>query len=83
MLSEDIKADVPKGPIIRVQLDEHAADVSVEDLSVTSDSEAARMRIESVLQVALRTVTPLAPIQPRSGWTSANGSKRIAVKAEA
>lgn len=73
----------PSGPIIRLRMDDSVADISMDDLSVRSDNEAAQRRIESVLQVALRTITPLAPIQPKSNWTSAGGNKRISVKAEA
>lgn len=76
------QAAAPGGPVVRIRMDEHVADVGVNDLAVHTDNEAAQRRIESVLQVALRTVTSLAPIQPGSQWASTNGSQRIAVKAE-
>lgn len=81
-VGQPVQETEPQGPVIRVRMDDSVADISLDDLSVRSDNEAAQRRIESVLQVALRTITPLAPIRSGSSWASTNGSKRIAVKTE-
>lgn len=77
------KNALPSGPVIRVRLDEHTADVGADDLVVRSDHEPLKRRVESVIQVALRTITPLAPLNPKSSWSATTGAKRIAVKLEA
>lgn len=77
------KTGLPLGPVIRVRLDEHTADVGADDLVVRSDHEPLKHRVESVIQVALRTITPLAPLNPVSSWSATTGAKRIAVKVEA
>lgn len=105
--SKSQHAEIP-GPVIRVRLDGHTADVSVENLvsppysggrpvagstiandvlsflqSITSEHEPLHKRVESVVQVALRTITPLAPLKSRSSWTaSKDGAKRVAIKTE-
>jgi len=71
------------GPVLRIRLDDHVADVRLEDMSVHSTHDNLKRRVESVLQVASRTITPLAPIHPKSSWVAKGGSKRIAVKPEA
>lgn len=78
-------ADRPEvaGPVLRIRLDDHVADVTLEDMSVHSTHDNLKRRVESVLQVASRTITPLAPIHPKSSWVAKGGSKRIAVKPEA
>lgn len=70
------------GPVLRIRLDDHVADVTLEDMAVYSTHDSLKRRVESVLQVASRTITPLAPIHPKSSWVARGGSKRIAVKAE-
>lgn len=49
-----------RAPIIRVRLDNHVADVVVEDLSVTSTHEPLQRRVESIIKLALAIVTPLS-----------------------
>lgn len=72
----------PIGPVLRIRLDNHVADVVLADMHVYSTHESLKRRVESVVQVATRTITPLAPIHPRTSWVSKGISKRIAVKAE-
>lgn len=71
------------GPVLRIRLDDHVADVTLEDMAVHSPHDSLKRRVESVLQVASRTITPLAPIHPKSSWVAKGASKRIAVKPEA
>lgn len=83
-----IPAESPKrpevtGPVLRIRLDDHVADVTLEDMAVHSPHDNLKRRVESVLQVASRTITPLAPIHPKSSWVAKGGSKRISVKPEA
>ncbi|KAL8281150.1 hypothetical protein RQP46_006508 [Phenoliferia psychrophenolica] len=54
------KLEHPRVPVIRVRLDDHVADVTVEDLSVTSDHEPLQRRVESVIQLAMSIVLPLS-----------------------
>ncbi|GAA5967794.1 hypothetical protein JCM11641_005767 [Rhodosporidiobolus odoratus] len=59
--------DQPKAPVIRVKLDEHWADVRVEDLTVTSDYTPLQRRVESVVHLALAIVTPLSALTDPRG----------------
>ena len=52
------------------------------DQAVHSSHEPLQRRIESVIQVALRTITPLAPLKPKTSWAANNGAKRMAIKSE-
>ncbi|GAA5989011.1 hypothetical protein JCM5350_001749 [Sporobolomyces pararoseus] len=52
----------PHAPVIRVKLDEHFADVDIENLTVVSDYVPLQRRVESVVQIAMAIVTPLASI---------------------
>ncbi|GAA5999893.1 hypothetical protein JCM10207_005959 [Rhodosporidiobolus poonsookiae] len=52
----------PKVPVIRVKLDEHWADVRVEDLVVSSDYTPLQRRVESIVHLALAVVTPLSSL---------------------
>ncbi|GAA5947956.1 hypothetical protein JCM3765_007045 [Sporobolomyces pararoseus] len=52
----------PRAPVIRVKLDEHFADVDIENLTVVSDYVPLQRRVESVVQIAMAIVTPLASI---------------------
>ncbi|GAA5844005.1 hypothetical protein JCM3766R1_004042 [Sporobolomyces carnicolor] len=52
----------PRAPVIRVKLDEHFADVDIESLVVVSDYVPLQRRVESVVQIAMAIVTPLASI---------------------
>lgn len=70
------------GPVLRIRLDAHIADVTLDDMQVYSTHESLKKRVESVLQVASRTITPLAPIHPKSSWVARGVTKRIAVKSE-
>ncbi|BGP55727.1 endoribonuclease ysh1 [Rhodotorula sphaerocarpa] len=54
----------PPAPIVRVRLDDHWADVRIEDLSVTSDFVPLQRRVESVVQIAMAIVTPLSALAP-------------------
>lgn len=77
-------ADRPEtaGPVLRIRLDDRVADVTLEDMCVYSSHPTLKKRVQSVLQVASRTITPLAPIHTKSSWIARGGSKRISVKAE-
>ncbi|BGP16640.1 hypothetical protein JCM10213_000444 [Rhodosporidiobolus nylandii] len=57
----------PRVPVIRVKLDEHWADVRVEDLTVTSDYTPLQRRVESVVHLALAIVTPLSALNDPRG----------------
>ncbi|GAA6041172.1 hypothetical protein JCM8097_004151 [Rhodosporidiobolus ruineniae] len=57
----------PRAPVVRVKLDEHWADVRVEDLSVTSDYTPLQRRVESVVHLALAIVTPLSALNDPRG----------------
>jgi cleavage and polyadenylation specificity factor subunit 3 len=70
------------GPVLRIRLDDHVADVVLQDMTVNCEHDNLKRRVESVLQVASRTITPLAPIHPKSSWVAKGGSKRIAIKPE-
>ncbi|KAM0752401.1 Endoribonuclease YSH1 [Meredithblackwellia eburnea MCA 4105] len=50
----------PRVPVVRVKLDDNVADVTVEDLSVVSDHEPLKRRVESVIQLAMSIVLPLS-----------------------
>ncbi|GAA5874775.1 hypothetical protein JCM16303_002978 [Sporobolomyces ruberrimus] len=52
----------PRAPVIRVKLDDHFADVEIENLTVVSDYVPLQRRIESVVQIAMAIVTPLSSI---------------------
>ncbi|GAA5893867.1 cleavage polyadenylation factor subunit YSH1 [Sporobolomyces salmoneus] len=52
----------PRAPVIRVKLDEHFADVDIENLTVVSDYVPLQRRVESVVQIAMAVVTPLSSI---------------------
>ncbi|KAK4694158.1 hypothetical protein P7C70_g8785, partial [Phenoliferia sp. Uapishka_3] len=54
------KLERPRVPVIRVRLDDYVADVTVEDLSVTSEHEPLKRRVESVIQLAMSIVLPLS-----------------------
>ncbi|GAA5833228.1 hypothetical protein JCM9279_001462 [Rhodotorula babjevae] len=62
----------PRAPVIRVTLDSYHADVRVEDLTVTSDYEPLKRRVESVVQIAMAIVTPLSALAP--GAAAAGGT---------
>ncbi|GAA5865687.1 hypothetical protein JCM8547_002750 [Rhodosporidiobolus lusitaniae] len=64
-LKEEKKS--PQVPVIRVRLDEHWADVRVEDLTVTSDYTPLQKRVESVMHLALAIVTPLSSLTDPQG----------------
>ncbi|GAA5983299.1 hypothetical protein JCM10908_000230 [Rhodotorula pacifica] len=57
----------PLAPIVRVRLDEHWADVRIEDLTVSSDWEPLQRRVESIVQIAMAIVTPLSALAPGQG----------------
>ncbi|GJN90878.1 hypothetical protein Rhopal_003892-T1 [Rhodotorula paludigena] len=85
------QADRPRAPVIRVKLDEHCADVRVEDLTVSSDYEPLQRRVESVVQIALAIVTPLSALAPGKNGIEVKGmgladeverSKRRAMRRE-
>lgn len=59
----------PLAPIIRVRLDDHWADVRIEDLTVSSDWEPLQRRVESIVQIAMAIVTPLSALAPGHGGT--------------
>ncbi|BGP02412.1 Endoribonuclease YSH1 [Rhodotorula toruloides ATCC 204091] len=61
----------PRAPVIRVKLDEHWADVKVEDLTVVSDYTPLQRRVESVVQIAMAIVTPLSALAPGKGSAKA------------
>jgi cleavage and polyadenylation specificity factor subunit 3 len=82
MATKDGNRAETTGPVLRIRLDAHVADVTLEDMTVYSTHEGLKRRVESVLQVASRTITPLAPIHPKSSWVARGVTKRIAVKAE-
>ncbi|GAA5863229.1 hypothetical protein JCM3774_000821 [Rhodotorula dairenensis] len=57
----------PLAPIVRVRLDDHWADVRIEDLTVSSDWEPLQRRVESIVQIAMAIVTPLSALAPGQG----------------
>ncbi|GAA5820661.1 hypothetical protein JCM11251_003101 [Rhodosporidiobolus azoricus] len=64
----------PRAPVVRVKLDEHWADVRVEDLTVTSDYTPLQRRVESVVHLALAIVTPLSSLNdPRGAKLNLSG----------
>ncbi|GAA5933593.1 hypothetical protein JCM1841_004495 [Sporobolomyces salmonicolor] len=72
----------PGAPVVRVKLDEHFADVRVEDLTVTSDYTPLQRRVESVVQIAMAIVTPLSSIGDRSAMSLAGDLHRDKKRAE-
>jgi len=70
-----------KLPTIRVWLDSHSADVSLENLSVVSSSEALLRRVQSVVDLAIQIITPLDVSRldsAGSGPFQVTGAKRSA-----
>ncbi|GAA5962565.1 hypothetical protein JCM8115_002124 [Rhodotorula mucilaginosa] len=59
----------PLAPIVRVRLDDHWADVRIEDLTVSSDWEPLQRRVESIVQIAMAIVTPLSALASGHGGT--------------
>ncbi|GAA5925667.1 cleavage polyadenylation factor subunit YSH1 [Sporobolomyces koalae] len=64
----------PRAPVIRVKLDDYFADVEIENLTVVSDFVPLKRRVESVVQIAMAIVTPLASIGDLG-----NGSKKTSL----
>ncbi|GAA5887948.1 hypothetical protein JCM6882_000811 [Rhodosporidiobolus microsporus] len=62
-----MEEEQPRAPVVRVKLDEHWADVRVEDLTVTSDYTPLQRRVESVVHLALAIVTPLSSLNDPRG----------------
>ncbi|POY74501.1 hypothetical protein BMF94_2261 [Rhodotorula taiwanensis] len=72
---EQKSAARPLAPVIRVRLDDHWADVRIEDLTVTSDYTPLQHRVESVVQIAMAIVTPLSALAP--GHSGAKASSLV------
>lgn len=57
---EEEMVDLSDVPVVRVTLDSAIADVSVQDLTVHSDDEQLKKRVDNVVQLAMSVLVPLA-----------------------